>query len=122
MPPLAADPDALCGAGVAVVSAGDAVAAAVGTLTSGFAANTGQDAAGEVFGLAYQDAAESLLKGAAAGINALRFNGVKIQLCASNYSRAEAFSTIGGGGGGVLPPPGEPVKFTAPGPPATLGP
>ena len=120
--PLAVDPEPLSAAGAAVVAAGDDVAAALGALTAGFSANTGQDAAGEVFGLAYQDAAESLLKAAAAGINALRYNGVKIQLCASNYSKAEAFSTIGGGGGGVLPAPSEPAKITAPGPPGTLGP
>ena len=93
----------------------------MGVLTGGFSANTGQDAAGEVFGLAYQDAAEALLKAAAGAINALRFNGAKIQLCASNYSKAEAASTLGGGGG-VLPAPGEPVKIAAPGPPGTLGP
>ena len=104
-----------------MVAIGDDLAAALGVLTGGFSANTGQDAAGEVFGLAYQDAAEALLKAAAGAINALRFNGAKIQLCASNYSKAEAASTLGGGGG-ELPAPGEPVKIAAPGPPGTLGP
>ena len=122
MAPLAVDPAALSAAGAAVIALGDDVAAALGALTAGFSANTGQDAAGEVFGLAYQDAAEALLKAAAAAINALRFNGAKIQLCASNYSKAEAASTVGGGGGGVLPAPGDPVKIAAPGPPGTLGP
>ena len=104
-----------------MVAIGDDLAAALGVLTGGFSANTGQDAAGEVFGLAYQDAAEALLKAAAGAINALRLNGAKIQLCASNYSKAEAASTLGGGGG-ELPAPGEPVKIAAPGPPGTLGP
>jgi hypothetical protein len=122
MAPLAVDPEALSAAGAAVIAAGDDVAAALGALTAGFAANTGQDSAGEVFGLAYQDAAESLLKAAAAGINALRYNGAKIQLCASNYSKAEAASTLGGGNGGVLPAPSEPAKITPPGAPGTLGP
>jgi hypothetical protein len=121
MPPLAADPDALCGAGVAVVSAGDAVAAAMGTLTSGFGANTGQDAAGEVFGLAYQDTAESVLKAAAAGVNACRSTGFRVQVSASNYSKAEAASTLGGGAT-VLPTPTRPGEFAAPGAPWTLGP
>ncbi len=121
MAPLTIDPAALLAAGAAVVAVGDDVAAALGALTAGFSANTGQDAAGEVFGLGYQDAAEQLLKAAAAAINALRFNGVKIELCASNYSKAEAASTVGGGGG-VLPAPGDPVKIAAPGPPGTLGP
>ncbi|ORA16991.1 hypothetical protein BST12_20170 [Mycobacterium angelicum] len=90
-------------------------------MTAGFGANTGLDAAGVVFGLAYQSAAESLLKAAAAVINACRYNGVKVELCASNYSIAEAASLLGGGGA-VLAAPAEPVKFVAPGPPGTLGP
>lgn len=121
VPPLAVDPDALSGAGGAVTAVGDQVAAALASLTAGFGANTGQDAAGEVFGLAYQDAAEALLKAAAAGVNACRFNGAKIQLSASHYSIAEAASTLGGGAG-ALPPPSEPAQFAAPGPPGTLGP
>ena len=121
MAPLAVDPVALSGAGAAVIAVGDSVAAALGALTFGFGANTGQDHAGEVFGLAYQDAAESLLKSVAAGINACRTNGFKVQIGASNYSRAEAASILGGGGA-VLPTPPEPGKFDAPGAPWTLGP
>ncbi|MFZ0226768.1 MAG: hypothetical protein WAL41_07465, partial [Mycobacterium sp.] len=104
MAPLAVDPAALSGAGAAVISAGDGVAAATGTLTSGFGANTGQDAAGEAFALAYQDSAGSVLKAVAAGINACRTIGFKLEVGASNYSRAEASSTFGGGGS-VLPTP-----------------
>ncbi|WP_239657297.1 hypothetical protein [Mycobacterium riyadhense] len=104
MAPLAVDPEALSAAGNAVVAAGDGVAAALAVLTAGFGANTGLDAAGAVFGLAYQDAAESLMKAAAAAINACRFNGAKIQLCASNYSVAEAASMLGGGTGVLRPP------------------
>ena len=122
MAPLTVDPAALLAAGAAMVAIGDDLAAALRALTAGFSANTGQDAAGEVFGLAYQDAAEALLKAASAAINALRFNGTKIELCASNYSKAEVASTVGGAGGGVLPAPGDPVKIAAPGPPGTLGP
>ncbi len=58
---------------------------------------------------------------AAAVINACRHNGAQIQVCASNYSKAEAASTLGGGTG-VLQAPGDPVKIAAPGPPGTLGP
>lgn len=121
MAPLAVDPAALSGAGAAVISAGDGVAAATGTLTSGFGANTGQDAAGEAFALAYQDSAGSVLKAVAAGINACRTIGLKLEVGASNYSRAEASSTFGGGGS-VLPTPTPPGKFDAPGAPWTLGP
>ena len=90
-------------------------------LTAGFAAHTGLDIAGMVFGLAYQDAAESLLKAAAAAINACRHTGAVIAQGASNYSKAEAASKLGGGAG-VLQAPALPVKITAPGPPGTLGP
>lgn len=121
MPPLAVDPEALSAAGSAVVAAGDGLAANLTVLTAGFGANTGLDAAGTVFGLAYRVAAESLLKLAAAAINACRHNGALIQLSASNYSKAEAASTLGGGTS-VLQAPGEPVKIAAPGPPGTLGP
>lgn len=121
MPPLAVDPETLSAAGSAVVGAGDGLDAALAVLTAGFGANTGLDAAGTVFGLAYQSAAESLLKVAAAAINACRYNGSRIQLSASNYSKADAASTLGGGGG-VLQPPGEPVKIAPLGPPGTLGP
>jgi hypothetical protein len=119
--PLAVDPEALSAAGNAVVAAGDGLDAAMAVLTASFGANTGRDAAGTVFGLAYQSAAESLLKVAVAAINACRYNGALIQLSASNYSKAEAASTLGGGTS-VLQPPGEPVKIAAPGPPGTLGP
>ena len=108
-------------AGSAVVVAGDGVAANLTVLVAGFAANTGLDMAGGMFGLAYQDAAESLLKAATAAINACGHSGALIQVGASNYSRAEAASTLGGGAG-VLHPPAEPATIAAPGPPGTLGP
>lgn len=121
MVPLAVDPEALFAAGSAVVAAGDGLAANLTVLTAGFAAHTGLDAAGMMFGPAYQDAAESLLTAAAAAINACRHSGARIQQGASNYSKAEAASTLGGGAG-VLQAPAEPVKIAAPGPPGTLGP
>ena len=107
-------------AGSAVVAAGDGLAASLTVLTAGFAAHTGLDSAGTVFGLAYQDAAEQLLKAAAAGINACRQCGALIQQGAANYSKAEAASTLGGGSG-VLQAPPEPPKITPPGPPGTWG-
>lgn len=107
-------------AGSAVVAAGDGLAANLTVLTAGFAAHTGLDSAGTVFGLAYQDAAEQLLKAAAAGINACRQCGALIEQGAANYSKAEAASTLGGGSG-VLRAPPEPPKITPPGPPGTWG-
>lgn len=120
MPVLAVDPEALAAAGSAVVAAGDGLAAALAVLTAGFGANTGLDVAGEVFGLSYQAAAESLLNAAAAAINACRRNGAMIQVDASNWSKAEAASRLGGGAS-VLHAPAEPVQIGAPGPPGTLG-
>ncbi len=73
-----------------------------------------------VFGVAYQDAAERLLKAAAAAVNACLHSGAAIQQGAANYSKAEAASTLGGGAD-VLQAPPEPTKITAPGPPATWG-
>ncbi|WP_275952242.1 ADP-ribosyltransferase [Mycobacterium heckeshornense] len=104
-----------------MITVGEGLAAAVGALTTGYGANTGQDAAGEVFGLEYQSAAESTLQAAAAAINACRTVGFKVRLGASNYSKAEAASTLGGGAD-VLPPPAQPSEFAAPGAPGTLGP
>jgi hypothetical protein len=118
---LAVDPEAMFAAGSGVLAAGDGLSAAMTILTAGFGANTGLDIAGEVFGLTYQSTAESLLKLAAAVINACRHNGAQIQVGASNYSKAEAASTLGGGSG-VLQAPGDPVKIAAPAPPGTLGP
>ncbi len=120
MAPLVVDPEALFGAGSAVVAAGDGLGAGLTILASGFAAHTGRDVAGMVFGLAYQDAAASLVAAAAAVINACRHTGALIQQGASNYSRAEAISTLGGGGG-VLTGPAEPVPIAAPGPPGAPG-
>lgn len=109
----------VAGTGVDVV--GEGIAAALGPLTAGFGINSGQDSAGMMFGLAYQNAARSLLTGIAAAINACRKGGATIQLCASNYSRAEAASKVGGGGH-VLPSPAQPAIFSPPNPPGVVGP
>lgn len=121
MPILAVDPEALSAAGSAVVATGDGLSAAMTVLTTGFGANTGLDVAGMVFGLAYQETAEALLRLATAAINACHCNGVAIQVGASNYSKAEAASKLGGGGD-ALSAPGEPVRIGPAGPPGTLGP
>ncbi|ETZ68762.1 hypothetical protein L841_1615 [Mycobacterium sp. MAC_080597_8934] len=107
-------------AGSAVAAIGDSLAANLTILTAGVSAHTGVDRAGEVFGLGYQDSAETLLKAAAAVVNACRKCGALIQQGASNYSAAEAASTLGGGSG-VLPAPSAPADLAAPGPPGTWG-
>ncbi|WP_082279457.1 hypothetical protein [Mycobacterium colombiense] len=120
MAPLAVDPEALYAAGSAVAAAGEGLAASLTVLVAGFSAHTGLDAAGTIFGLAYQDGAEKILKAAAAGINACRQCGARIQQGAANYSKVEAASTLGGGAG-VLQSPPEPPKTNPPGPPGTWG-
>ncbi|OBF50300.1 hypothetical protein A5787_08445 [Mycobacterium sp. 852002-50816_SCH5313054-b] len=120
MVPLVVDPQALFAVGSAVIAAGEGLAANLTVLTAGFAAHTGLDAAGAVFGLAYQDAGESVLQAAAAAINACRQSGALIQQGAANYSQAEAASTLGGGAGALQAPPAQP-KMSAPGPPGTWG-
>lgn len=107
-------------AGSAVAAIGDSLAANLTILTAGVSAHTGVDRAGEVFGLGYQDSAESMLKAAAGVVNACRKCGALIQQGASNYSAAEAASTLGGGSG-ALPAPSAPADLAAPGPPGTWG-
>ncbi|WP_142254698.1 ADP-ribosyltransferase [Mycobacterium colombiense] len=120
MAPLAVDPEALFVAGTGVSVVGDGIAAALGPFSAGFGINSGQDSAGMIFALNYQNAARSLLTGVAAGINACRKLGAKIQLCASNYSRAETASKVGGGGH-ALPSPGPPAKVEPPNAPGVMG-
>lgn len=108
-------------AGSAVGATGGGLAANLTVLAAGFSAHTGVDRAGEVFGLAYQDTAESLLKAVAAVVNACGKCGALIQQGASNYSKAEAASTLGGGGS-ILAAPPPPEELAAPKAPGTLGP
>jgi hypothetical protein len=108
------DPAALSGAGSAVAGVSEALTAAVGSLTSSYDADTGQDAAGTAFGFAYQDSARALVDGVGKGVNALRHIGYLIQGSATNYSRAEAAADIRGGAV-PLPPPASPAQYCAPG-------
>lgn len=106
-------PAALSDAGVSIAGLGDGLTAAVGALTAAYNANTGQDAAGSAFGVAYRDSAKAVVDAAAAGVNALRNTGYKIQGSASNYSQAEAAADIRGGAV-PLPPPPAPTTYSAP--------
>lgn len=121
MAPLVVDPEAMYAAGSAVSATGDALAANLAVLTAGFSAHTGVDRAGEVFGLSYQEKAESVLKAIAAAVNACRKTGARIQQGAANYSNVEAASTLGGGSG-ALTAPAPPAELAVPGPPGTWGP
>lgn len=122
MAPLAVDPAALSGAGAAVSAVGDGVAAAAaGALTTGFSANAGEESAGPVFGLAYHNTAEQLLKAVASGADGCGRVGFLIQVTVSNYSKAEADSTLGGDNK-ALALQAEPSCFAVPGAPWSLGP
>jgi hypothetical protein len=101
MAPIVVDPEALAGAGKSVSAVGEQIAAAVNALGSALAggAPTGLDDAGLAFGISYQKSAQALLDAAEAAVNAGRGIGFGVQMSATNYSRADAGSTIGGGMG-----------------------
>ena len=84
------------------------------SLTAAYNADTGQDAAGAAFGLAYQDSAKTLVSAVAQGVNAVRHIGYLIEGSAANYSSADAAADISGAGS-RLPPPVAPPVYAAPG-------
>ena len=122
MPPISVDPEVLSGAGESIGSVGDEIAAAVSTLASNLSggARSGLDPAGLAFGHAYGQTAQGLLDAGAAAVNAGRGIGFGVRMSATNYSRADASSTIGGGAS-TLTPPEAPADFSAPGAPSALG-
>lgn len=122
MAPIVVDPEALAGAGKSVGAVGEEIAAAVNALAAGLAggAPTGLDDAGMAFGISYQKSAQALLDAAEAAVNAGRGIGFGVQMSATNYSRADAGSTIGGGAS-PLTAPAAPGEFSAPACPPSLG-
>ena len=88
---------------------GDELGAAVSALAGGLPneAMAGHDRAGLAFGQAYQQAAQALLDAGVAAANAGRQVGFGVEMSATNYSRADASSTIGGVGT-ALPSPAPP--------------
>ena len=122
MPPIVVEPEVLAGAGESIGGVGDELAAAVGALAGGLpiGAMAGHDRAGLAFGQAYQQAAQALLDAGAAAANAGRQVGFGVGMSATNYSRADASSTIGGGGT-ALPPPAPPGQFDTPSVPSPFG-
>jgi uncharacterized protein YoxC len=119
---IVVDPETLAGAGRAVTGIGDEFAAAVGTLSSslGGGAPSGFDAAGLAFGMAYQKSARALLDAGAALVTASHNVGFGVSMSATNYSQAEASSTIGGGAA-PLTAPEKPGHFDTPSCPSSLG-
>jgi hypothetical protein len=113
--PIIVEPEDLAGAGVSIASVSDDLVAALSTLAAGLpdGAMAGHDTAGLAFGMAYKQAGQALLDAGAAAANGGRKVGFGVQMSATNYSRADALSTIGGGTG-ALPPPSAPAEVDAP--------
>jgi PE family len=120
--PIVVDPEALAGAGKSVGAVGEQIAAAVNALAAGLSggAPTGLDGAGVAFGISYQKSAQALLDAAEAAVKAGRGIGFGVQMSATNYSKADAASTIGGGTS-PLTAPTAPGDFSAPACPPSLG-
>lgn len=122
MAPIVVDPDALSGAGEAVTTVGDELSAAIEALSSslGGGAPSGLDAAGLAFGMAYQKSAQALLDAGAGLVNASHNVGFGVGMSATNYSRANSASTIGGGAA-PLTAPEKPGELATPSTPPSLG-
>jgi hypothetical protein len=122
MAPIVVDPEALTGAGKSIGAVGEEIARAVSALATALSggAPTGLDDAGLAFGISYQKSAQALLDAAEAAVKAARGIGFGVQMSATNYSRADAASTIGGSVS-PLTAPTMPGEFSAPACPASLG-
>ncbi|BBX99003.1 TNT domain-containing protein [Mycobacterium lacus] len=108
MAPLAVDPAALDGAGAAVVAAGEGLGSVIAALTSGLAGcagMAGDDAAGVVFGRAYDRSAAALFEAMVVTRNGLSNLGDGVRMSAHNYSLAEAMSDVGGRAAALPVPP-----------------
>jgi hypothetical protein len=122
VPPITVDPSALSGAGEAIGAVGEEIATAISALDSALpgGARSGLDPAGLAFGQTYQQLSQALLDAGAEAVNAGRSVGFGVQMSATNYSRADAASTIGGGES-TLTPPDAPAEYSAPAAPSGLG-
>ncbi|CAJ1586154.1 hypothetical protein [[Mycobacterium] wendilense] len=112
--PLVVDPASLSGAGASVAANSDGLVAALATLTAAYNADTGQDPAGAAFGYAYQESGSEIVAAVAAGVNALRATGYRVQVTATNYSMAEVAADIGRRAS-PLPTPRAPSEYPTPG-------
>ena len=122
MAPIVVEPETLAGAGVSISGVGDELAAALSALAASLpnGAMAGHDRAGLVFGNVYRQAAQELMGAGADAVNGGRQVGFGVQVSATNYSRADASSTIGGGAT-PLTAPTAPGKFDAPSVPSPFG-
>jgi hypothetical protein len=120
--PIVVEPETLAGAGVSISAVGDELATALNTLAADLpnGAMAGHDRAGLAFGQAYRQAGQALMNAGAAAVSGGRKVGFGVQMSATNYSRADASSTIGGGAS-ALTPPTAPGEFDAPSVPSPFG-
>ncbi len=101
MAPLVVDPDALDGAGAAVISVGKGLGLTISTLTNALAdchEMSGDDPVGAAFGHSYDSSTSTLLEAMATTRNGLCRLGDGVRISAHNYSLAEANSNISGQG------------------------
>jgi hypothetical protein len=108
MAPLEVDPEALDGAGAAVVWFGeglDSVAAALTTALAGCSGMAGDDPAGAAFGRGYDSSTSTLFEAMVATRNGVCRLGDGMRMSAHNYSVAGALSDISGHSEALAVPP-----------------
>jgi hypothetical protein len=123
MAPLAVDPQALDGAGTAVISAGESLGSVISTLTTalaGCSGMAGDDPAGAAFGRSYNASASKLLEAMATTRNGLCGLGYGVRMSAHNYSLADAMSNMSGHGE-PLPAPHATAPVSAGSAPSAVG-
>src|ERR1700755_2125741 len=99
MAPLAVDPEALDGAGTAVISAGEGLGSVITTLTTSLSGCNGMacdDPAGAAFGRTYNSSASKLLEAMATTRNWLCPLGGGVRFSQHTYSPPEALSNVSG--------------------------
>ncbi|MDT5011729.1 MAG: hypothetical protein QOH57_3346, partial [Mycobacterium sp.] len=124
MPPLAVDPTALDGAGTSLLAAGKDLVAAVAALSGALTASAGMcgnDPAGIVHGRQYDTSAKSLVEAMVELTNGANRIGDGIRMSASNYSKAEVASNVGGAAASPLPTPQATETTSAKLPPSAQG-
>jgi hypothetical protein len=123
MAPLTVDPAALDGAGSAVITVGEGLAAAItglGTALAGSGGMGGDDPAGMEVGRSYDSSASKVVEAMATTRNGLSRLGDGVRMSAHNYSVAEAHSDLTGRGNALSAAPMT-APVSAPSPPSSVG-
>jgi hypothetical protein len=123
MAPLTVDPAALDGAGSAVITVGEGLAAAIrglGAALAGSSGMAGDDPAGAEVGRGYDSSAFKVIEAMVTTRNGLSRLGDGVRMSAHNYSLAEAHSDLSGRGN-PLPAPPVTAPVSAGSPPSSVG-